>query len=122
MPLGLRKTPAAPHIVYLLFTTTGEWDTGLHYTSKAMGQPTSRSGSIMDFASSGSQDWTPLLDPYDEIVFPEDNHVKKGAPNNKTYPFVSGANETVDHIMDRIDPKNDLLRKRAKIYMEICQE
>lgn len=76
----------------------------------------------MDFASVGKQEWRPLEDPYDEIVFPVDNCVKTGAPNNKTYPFVTGANETVDQIMDRIDPRNDLLRKRAKIYMDICQE
>ena len=87
-----------------------------------MGQPTSRSGAIMDFASQGMQEWNELKDPYDEIVFPEDAHVKAGAPNNKRYPFVSGAKETVDNIIDRIDPKNDLLRKRAKIYMDICQE
>ena len=37
-----------------------EWDTGLHYSSKAMGDPLSRSGSIMDFASHGMQEWTPL--------------------------------------------------------------
>ena len=62
---------------------------GLHYTSKAMGQPTSRSGAIMDFASRGMQEWTELQDPYDEIVFPVDQHVKEGAPNNTSYYFVS---------------------------------
>ncbi|CAB9507916.1 All-trans-retinol 13,14-reductase [Seminavis robusta] len=99
-----------------------EWDTGLHYTSKAMGQPTARSGAIMDFASHGFQEWTALEDPYDEIVFPADNHVKKGAPNHKTYPFVSGGMETVDRIMERIDPDNETLRLRAMVYMDVCND
>jgi phytoene dehydrogenase-like protein len=87
-----------------------------------MGQPTSRSGAIMDFASRGIQEWTALEDPFDEIVFPADSFVNQGAPNNKSYPFVSGAKETIDQIMDRIDPKNDVLRERAKIYMDICKD
>ena len=87
-----------------------------------MGQPTSRSGAIMDFASHGLQEWTELEDPYDEIVFPIDQHVKQGAPNNNSYPFVSGAKPTIDQILDRIDPDNHLLRKRAKVYMDICQD
>jgi phytoene dehydrogenase-like protein len=76
----------------------------------------------MDFASRGVQEWTPLKDPYDEIVFPTDLHVKAGVPNHKTYPFVSGADKTIDQIMDRIDPGNNILRKRAKIYMDICMD
>lgn len=95
---------------------------GLHYTSKAMGQPTSRPGAIMDFASRGIQEWTALEDPYDEIVFPFDKDTKKGLPNHQTYSFVSGAQLTVDQIVDRIDPKNEELRKRAKEYMDICMD
>ena len=87
-----------------------------------MGDPLARSGAIMDFASRGIQEWTALEDPYDEIIFPVDSHVKEGAPNHNSYNFVSGANETVDQIMNRIDPENHLLRKRAKMYMEICQD
>jgi len=87
-----------------------------------MGQPTSRSGAIMDFASRGIQEWAALEDPYDEIVFPVDHNVKAGVPNHKTYPFVSGGNESVDQIMDRIEPGNELLRQRAKVYMDICKD
>ena len=61
-------------------------------------------------------------EPYDEIVFPEDDSVKQGAPNNKAYPFVSGAEKTVDHLIDKIDPGNELLRKRARVYMDICKD
>jgi hypothetical protein len=53
-----------------------EWDTGLHYTSAAMGSPVCRPGAIMDFMTRGLQQWTPLKDPYDQVVFPPDNHVE----------------------------------------------
>jgi phytoene dehydrogenase-like protein len=47
-----------------------EWDTGLHYTSRAMSDPTARAGALMHYMTCGTQEWTPLADPYDQIVFP----------------------------------------------------
>jgi all-trans-retinol 13,14-reductase len=99
-----------------------EWDTGLHYTSKAMSQKNTRPGAIMDFMSRGTQEWTPLDDPYDEVLFPRDGHVKGGLPNHSTYPFVTGADPTVDQIMARIDPDNHELRERVRTYFNVCQE
>jgi all-trans-retinol 13,14-reductase len=99
-----------------------EWDTGLHYTSKDMSCKTARPGAIMDFMSRGTQEWTPLKDPYDEILFPQDNMVKSDSPNYSSYPFVSGATPTVDGILDRVDPGNEVLRERALTYMKICQD
>jgi all-trans-retinol 13,14-reductase len=87
-----------------------------------MSKPTARPGAIMNFMSRGTQEWKPLEDPYDEILFPKDNKVDKGAPNYNTYPFVSGAAMTVDSIMERVDPTNEVLRRRVTTYMEICQQ
>lgn len=39
-----------------------EWDTGLHYTSRAMGLKTHRPGALMHFMTKGLQQWTPLQD------------------------------------------------------------
>lgn len=102
----------------------GEWDTGLHYTAKAMGQVTARAGAIMDFMSQGQQEWTELQDPYDEIVFPKqsDDKVKANAPNNSRYSFVSGALNTVEELIQRIEPDNVELKERAKVYMDICHD
>jgi hypothetical protein len=47
-----------------------EWDTGLHYTSAAMGSSVCRPGAIMNFMTRGLQKWTPLADPYDQVLFP----------------------------------------------------
>jgi hypothetical protein len=47
-----------------------EWDTGLHYTSAAMGSAVCRPGAIMNFMTRGLQKWTPLADPYDQVIFP----------------------------------------------------
>jgi phytoene dehydrogenase-like protein len=87
-----------------------------------MSKPTARPGAIMDFMSRGTQKWTPLEDPYDEVLFPKDNKVQEGAPNYHTYPFVSGAKPTVDAIMERVDPTNKVLRERVNTYMKICQD
>jgi all-trans-retinol 13,14-reductase len=99
-----------------------EWDSGLHYTSKDMATKTTRSGAIMNFITSGMQEWSNLEDPYDELHFPADNQVKEGLPNNRSYSFVSGAHNTVDEILASIDPTNDELRKRTLIYMDLCLE
>mmetsp|Transcript_27927 Transcript_27927/g.62321 ORF Transcript_27927/g.62321 Transcript_27927/m.62321 type:complete len:680 (+) Transcript_27927:108-2147(+) len=99
-----------------------EWDTGLHYTSKDMAIRTARSGAIMDFMARGRQEWTELGDPYDEITFPRDDHVKPGSPNVTSYTFVTGVENTVEGIMAKIDPSNLELKKRAHVYMKLCLE
>ena len=101
-----------------------EWDTGLHYTSKAMSQTTQRPGAIMDFMSRGTQKFTPLQDPYDEVLFPMDPHdiIQPGLPDTHSFPFVTGAESTVDEIMKRIDPENSLLKDRVRTYMDVCQD
>jgi len=99
-----------------------EWDTGLHYTSKAMSDKTCRPGAIMDFMTQGKQEWRRLDDPYDEVVFPQDDQVKQGLPNKQSYPFVSGMNHTVEGIMANIDPMNEELKKRVYAYMNVCEE
>jgi phytoene dehydrogenase-like protein len=76
----------------------------------------------MDFMSRGSQEWTPLKDPYDEVLFPRDDNVKEGAPNNSSYYYVSGADPTVDSIIDRVDPGNEVLKERVRTYMEVCSD
>jgi len=97
-----------------------EWDTGLHYTSAAMGDKTKRPGGMMDFMSKGMQKWSRLDDPYDQIVFPEDEQVAPGNPNRSKYSFVTGKKQTVHSILRAIDPANDELRKRAETYMDLC--
>ena len=97
-----------------------EWDTGLHYTSSNMGTKTCRPGALITFMTKGLQKWTPLRDPYDEVVFPNDSSVRDGAPNESSYPFVAGATKTVDSIMSRIDPNDTELRQRALRYMDLC--
>lgn len=103
------------------FTKNGcEWDTGLHYTSISMGKKTCRPGALLNFMTMGLQKWTPLQDPYDEVVFPEDSMVRFGAPNVSSYPFVAGASRTVELIMSRIDPTDTELKKRTERYMDLC--
>jgi all-trans-retinol 13,14-reductase len=103
------------------FTKNGcEWDTGLHYTSISMGKKTCRPGALLNFMTMGLQKWTPLQDPYDEVVFPEDSMVRFGAPNESSYPFVAGASRTVELIMSRIDPTDTELKKRTERYMDLC--
>jgi len=99
-----------------------EWDTGLHYTSMAMGKKTCRPGALMKFMTKSLQQWTPLEDPYDEVLFPDDGFVKTGLPNKSTYSFVRGAEQTVDSVLQNIDPNNSELRARAMAYMDLCQD
>ena len=99
-----------------------EWDTGLHYTAASMGQKTSRPGALLHFMTKGLQHWTPLEDPYDQVVFPPDDNVKEGRPNASSYSFVSGTERTIDSILSQIDPKDTQLRERAMIYMNLCTE
>ncbi len=101
-----------------------EWDTGLHYTSAAMGSKVCRPGALMNFMLKGLQSWTPLSDPYDEVIFPEgqDNMVKPGLPNKNSYCFVKGAEATVDSILNNLDPGNQELRQASMRYMELCRE
>jgi all-trans-retinol 13,14-reductase len=97
-----------------------EWDTGLHYTSKAMGDPTKRPGAMIHFMTQGLQHFNMLNDPYDEVIFPADDKVAPGLPNVSRYPFVAGVDNTVENIMSRIDPSNEFLKKQARLYMDLC--
>lgn len=76
----------------------------------------------MDFMSHGGQHWTPLDDPYDEILFPKESEGMPGLPNNNSYPFVSGAIPTVEGIIAAVDPGNDLLHHRCETYLDICEQ
>lgn len=70
----------------------------------------------------GLQQWTPLQDPYDEVLFPKDNIVTPGLPNKSSYPFVRGSDRTVDSVLGNIDPDNKVLRERARNYMDLCDD
>lgn len=76
----------------------------------------------MHFMSHGAQHWTPLDDPYDEIIFPVENEATPGLPNNNSYPFVSGVIPTVKGLVEAVDPGNVLLLHRVEKYMNICEE
>jgi len=100
-----------------------EWDTGLHYVSKAMSDPTKRAGAIMSFMSRDKQVWTPFPSeaPYDEIVFPKDDFVQDGAPNEWSHKFFDGTSRTVDSVVGSIvDPANKELKKRVNTFLDIC--
>jgi len=99
-----------------------EWDTGLHYVSKAMATPTKRAGAIMSFMSRGKQSFTPFptSTPYDEIVFPKDANVKDGAPNEFSHKFYDGVNRTVSSVIGSIDPSDNELKHRVDTFMDIC--
>lgn len=106
-----------------------EYDTGLHYISKAMSDRTTRPGAIMDFMSQGKQLWTPFSSqlPYDEIVFPKEleengNVVKEGAPNEWSYKFYDGADRTTASLMESVDPRDGELRERVQRYFDICHD
>jgi hypothetical protein len=117
--------------------STCEWDTGLHYTSAAMGLANKRPGAIMNFMTRGLQQWTPLADPYDQVVFPPDEKVQVQVqqtadindgnegeiyPNKSSYSFVRGTDATVQSVLDNIDPSDRQdLKKRALRYMDLCQ-
>ena len=59
---------------------------------------------------------------YDEVIFPKDETVKDGLPNNNSYAFVRGAPQTVDSVLSRIDPDNEVLRAAALEYMDLCDD
>lgn len=99
-----------------------EFDSGLHYTSKAMSQVTSRPGAIMDFMSRGKQHWTPLNDPYDEVVFPAHETADPRATGMQSYQFLSGSRNTVESIVNRINPGDSDLKKKVSTWLNICQD
>ena len=99
-----------------------EWDTGLHYTAAAMGQRTQRPGALLHYMTAGLQQWTPLRDPYDQVLFPEDSLIHLHCPNASSYDFVTGATHTVDGVLSQIDPHNTELRERALEYMRLCSQ
>jgi hypothetical protein len=92
------------------------------FVQTGMGTKTCRPGALINFMTKGLQQWTPLHDPYDEVVFPDDSLVRLGAPNKSSYPFVAGSTNTVDLIMSRIDPRDSELRQRAVRYMDLCMD
>jgi hypothetical protein len=89
-----------------------------------MSDRSTRPGAIMDFMSHGKQLWTPFSEqlPYDEIVFPKEDNVKDGAPNEWSYKFLDGADRTVASLMESVDPRDEELRERVKRYFEICHD
>lgn len=97
-----------------------EWDTGLHYTAAGMGRATSRPGALLNFMTHGLQQWTPLQDPYDRVIFPADEQVEEGKPNCSEYSFWTGTDKTVKSILANIDPDNKQLEERAQEYMALC--
>jgi len=105
-----------------------EFDSGLHYTSKAMSQVTTRPGAIMDFMSRGYQKFTPLEDPYDEILFPahEDVVIHSSEFREKhempSYHFISGKYSSVESIVNRINKDNEQLRTNTLAWMDLCQD
>lgn len=97
-----------------------EWDTGLHYTSMAMAVKTERAGAILNFITKGQQGWTKLDDPYDQVIFPQDDTVKPGLPNRSRYNFVTGSEATIQSVISQIDPNNLELKIKARIWMQLC--
>lgn len=87
-----------------------------------MATRTKRAGAIMDFMSQGKQMWTPFPNtaPYDEIVFPHDNHIKDGAPNCWSHKFYDGAESTIQAVTNSIDPSDEELKGRVRTFLEIC--
>eukprot|EP00808_Paulinella_micropora_P004458 g35280.t1 len=98
-----------------------EWDTGLHYTSRAMADPSTRPGAILDYMSLGKQKWTPLSDPYDMVIFPERSDVEPapGKPGYRQYPFYSGRESLVEMMASRVDPA---LAPRVKNWLSLCND
>lgn len=101
-----------------------EWDTGLHYVPKDMANKTARAGAVMDFMTHGLQQFKAFSpdEPYDEVVFPFDDNVKQGAPNNFSYPFFPGEARVVRDISDCIDPNDETLKERTAVWLAICRE
>jgi len=104
-----------------------EFDTGLHYTSRAMSQTTTRPGILMDFMTKGRQKFHPFAEPYDEIVFPD----------RTSYPYMNGKERTIDALFDKLEKDYgnhelvddgygeyhpDILRPRVKVFMDLYSE
>ena len=73
--------------------------------------------------SRDKQIWTPFPSeaPYDEIVFPHDDFVQDGAPNEWSHKFFDGTSRTADSVVGSIvDPANKELKKRVKTFLDIC--
>lgn len=98
-----------------------EWDTGLHYTSMSMAVKTERAGAVLNFMTKGQQGWTKLDDPYDEVVFPQDDTVKAGLPNRSRYNYVTGSEATIQSVMNQIDPNNLELKIKSRVWMHLCE-
>ena len=59
--------------------------------------------------------------PCDEIVFPKDEFVQEGAPNEWSHKFFDGTSRTVDSVVGSIvDPANKELKKRVNTFLDIC--
>lgn len=86
-----------------------------------MGDKTHRPGAIMHFMTKGMQHFVPLADPYDQVLFPPDDNVHLGLPNKSIYSFVTGAENTVNNIMQAIDPSNQYLHKKTMEWMDLCR-
>ena len=97
-----------------------EWDTGLHYTSEGMSNPTHRAGALLNFMTKGKQEWKRLDDPYDQVFFPADDNVLPGKPNCNDYEFNTGSENVIRSLISRVDPKNEDLTQKCKIWMELC--
>ena len=105
-----------------------EFDSGLHYTSKAISQATTRPGAIMDFMSRGKQEFTPLDDPYDEILFPAKEemdsyaNVARATHQMPSYRFISGQRKNVESIVNQINKDDVQLKFKANAWMDLCQD
>lgn len=97
-----------------------EFDSGLHYTSEGMSLATHRAGAFIKFMTKGKQEWRRLDDPYDQVIFPPDNHVAPGRPNCNDYEFNTGRESVIRSLVERIDPGNEDLQKKCTTWMELC--
>jgi len=106
-----------------------EWDTGMHYVSKSLGDKTQRPGALLNFMTKNLQGFTHLTDPYDQVLFPTEARDAESAqgkcfvPNgNDKYDFVTGAEPTVDSILKQLCPNgNDFLKRQMLEWMELCR-
>jgi len=97
-----------------------EWDTGLHYTSQAMGSSTHRAGALLRFMTKGKQQWKRLDDPYDQVFFPHDPQVAPGRPNSQDYEFNTGLDNVIDSLLSRVDPlDNQELKHKCQTWMKL---
>lgn len=61
-------------------------------------------------------------DPYDEIIFPPDSNVADGKPNHNHYDFVTGTDNVINSLVNRVDPGNEYLIKQGKVWMDLARE